>query len=343
MNNLGKSLLISLASLIFTLFLFELIYRLFFTAPSDNLPAWSDRPRRYFMAEGSTDFRDYAYSDQKPAGVFRIAVVGDSYSFAPYMQFTDAFPKVLERMLNLAGSQIKAEVINYGVPAYSTAHEVALVEKAIRQSADLIILQVTLNDPELKPYRPTGLNLNQIDKFGPLKLSPFWEKVTDLFRSWRFILERLHNLRTHRAYKEYFIDLFKNKKTFDHFKQSIEKISKTAIAANTKIVAVIFPLFGLPLDNKYPFFEIHKIAGDVLKETGIKVLDLYEPFKGIPLERLQVIVGVDRHPNEIAHRISAEAIYDWLEAEGILPDDLRIKNFYKERIGLNPKSTFASK
>ena len=153
-----KTFLANLLLLGFTLLLLlagaELVYRLL---PAQTAPR-NDRPAFYYSSEDAPDLRDRAYSAAKPAGTFRIAVVGDSFSFAPYMQFDDTFAKRLERMLNLNKTSSKVEVINYGLPRLSTSNEVKYVEQAVGEGADLVILQITLNDAELKPYAPgTGL------------------------------------------------------------------------------------------------------------------------------------------------------------------------------------------
>ena len=88
------------------------------------------------------------------------------------------------------------------------------------------------------------------------------------------------------------------------------------------------------MDDRYPFYEIHKKVDALLTSLGVPHLDLSSSFKGIPLERLQVIPGVDRHPNEIAHRMAAEAIYLWLEKEKAVPDELRILDRYATRLGI---------
>ena len=47
-----------------------------------------------------------------------------------------------------------------------------------------------------------------------------------------------------------------------------------------------------------------------------------------------MIPGVDRHPNELGHRIAGEQIYLWLEKQGLLPEELKIKKRYKTRTGI---------
>ena len=306
----------------------ELAFRLIHRAPQ----TWSDRPFAYFKNESSATLQDYNYSSKRPANVFRIAVIGDSYSFAPYMQFTDAFPKILERMLNLNNISEKVEVINYGVPAYSSSHEIASVKKALEEESNLIILQITLNDPELKPYRPTGIT--EFGRFGEYKPSGLNAFLCKYWRSYAYVRSRLHNTATHREYKKYFFDLFENPRGLRVFKKSLAEMKELSQQAGAPMVGVVFPLFGEPLDESYPFLPLHKLITDFLTELGAPALDLHGLYKGIPLERLQVIPGVDRHPNEIAHRMAAEQLYLWLFDQQLIPAKFKIKELFKERTGI---------
>ena len=110
------------------------------------------------------------------------------------------------------------------------------------------------------------------------------------------------------------------------------------------VVAVIFPLFGYPLDEKYPFRYIHEYIHQQLEKLGIKYLDLTGAYVGAPAERIVVLPGEDYHPNEIAHRIAAEEIYSWLVTEKILPADLAVKSLYNGRteIDLKPENRLDS-
>ncbi len=143
MRKILISLVLSLVGLLTGVIGVEILFRIFEWRGAKSQVAWSDRPAFYFQHEGSATLQDFNYQKQKPPNTFRIAVVGDSFSFAPYMQFTDAFPKKLEQMLNLNSTALRAEVLNYGVPGYSTSHEIAKVDEAISQGTDLIILQIT--------------------------------------------------------------------------------------------------------------------------------------------------------------------------------------------------------
>lgn len=336
MSSLKKfvlSLLPPLVGIAASLVCLELVLRLFSPSRSQSGPSWSDRPAFYFRSPSVPSMQDYPHSPSKPTGIFRIAAIGDSFTFAPYMQFTDTYPKKLEAMLNLRDGGRTTEVINYGVPAYSTSHEVSVVASAIEENADLIVLQITLNDPEVKHHTPTGLRENMDDRFGALKMDGTLGALAARWRTLGFVLNRLHNSKTHRAYIDYFKDLFENPRSWNPFVESMKKITASAQTAKKPLVAVVFPLFGLPMDEQYPFYDIHAKVVELMQSLSVPVLDLSPIYKGIPLERMQVIPGVDRHPNEIAHRMAAERIYLWLEEQHLLPQDALITEKFATRLG----------
>jgi len=329
------SLAVALGGIILALIAVEIVVRLVLPARRGNGPGWDDRPLFYFRAPQMPGMQDFPYEVPKPEGIFRIAAVGDSFTFAPYMQFTDTYVKKLETMLNVNSNTRRTQVINYGVPAYSTSHEVPVVKKSLEEGADVILLQITLNDPEVKQHTPKGLRENMDDRFGPLALTGNMGWLQSHWKTFGFVANRLHNTQTHRNYVSYFNDLFENPRSWKPFTESMTRLASTVKEANKPLVAVVFPLFGLPLDEKYPFNEIHRKVSDLMQGLGVPVLDLSPIYKGIPLERLQVIPGVDRHPNEIAHRMAAEKIYLWLEEQKLIPAEALISEKFATRLGID--------
>lgn len=248
---------LSFLGIFFALLGVEVLVRVLLWKQGTRAP-WSDRPSYYFAKEGGRSLQDYSYAVPKSAETFRIAVVGDSFSFAPYMQFTDTFPKKLEVMINLNQVPLRGEVINYGVPAYSSSHEVSVVEQALKEQADLVLLQITLNDPELKPYRPTGIRKDIPDKFAPFNPTGAKAKLYSMWRTAGYVAERLHNTATHRAYRNYFYGLFDHPKGYRVYRESLERMRSLCKDANIPFVAVVFPLFGVPFDESYPFLSLHE-------------------------------------------------------------------------------------
>ena len=327
-----KNLVLSLFSLLLCFLFAEVALRI---VPEKEQVKWNDRPVFYFR--DMPTMQSHKYNPIKPKDTFRIAVIGDSFTFAPYMQFTDTFVSKLEQMLNL--NSRRTEVINYGVPAYSTSHEVAVAKKAIKEQADLVVLQITLNDPEYKAHRPSAIKeqKNKDDPFGPYRAP---DTFLGKFKLYNFVMQKLHNNKSHKAYAKYFLDLFEGNEHYPLFERSMHEIVQTVKQAKKPIASVTFPLFGLPMDETYPFYSIHKKVDDLLNKLNVNHLDLSDAYKNIPLERLQVLPGVDRHPNEIAHRIAAEKIYLWLEEKELLPKDILIQDKFATRLGVNEQRQY---
>lgn len=333
-KGLRNGLLLTLVSLALTILIIEGGVRIWEACRLQSA-TWSDRPEEYFAHEEQTSLQDFPRGNAVNKEGFRIAVVGDSFTFAPYLQIEDTFPKRLERWLNLNSNQPKVEVFNLGVPRYSSSHEIQVVKDILEQKPQIVLLQITLNDPELKPYTPRELDLTQPDRFAATKLNG---GIYDIWRTLALVKERLNNSHARTEYIDYHKRLFAGKRTWNSFRSSIEQMKNISDKAGAKFIAVIFPLFGIPSDRDYPFDAVHSKVSKLLTELNVPHLDLLSAFNGIPLERLQVIPGVDRHPNEIAHRIAAEKILKWWEREKILPPSIFPKKRSSKRIGLDFKS-----
>ena len=67
----------------------------------------------------SVGLRDGEYGTTKPRHVYRIAVVGDSYTVPSGVRVEDAYHTLLENRLNAGSRRTRYEVINFGVPGYA--------------------------------------------------------------------------------------------------------------------------------------------------------------------------------------------------------------------------------
>lgn len=323
------SVLLMLIGLVIALGALEVTLRLL----PKGAPALDDRPKGYFTPADSDNLQDYRIAP-KPAKTFRIAAVGDSFTFGPYLQFDDAYPKRMERWLNLnRPHQTPAvEVINYGVPRFSTFHEVGSVEKALQDGADLIVLQITLNDPEQKLDWPTELIPDESGEVGGAKRAHSWWSSLKIVQ---FVTQRFQNTRSQRLYREYFFKLFtKNTPGYEQFLNSFTSIRILCKRYKVPLVAVVFPLFGVEVGPQYPFWPIHQQLHEDLDFRGIPNFDISDAYRGLPVERLQVLPGYDRHPNEIGHRIAAEQIIAELHRRELLPPGVYPSAIEPRRIGI---------
>jgi hypothetical protein len=329
-SNWRERLTLLVFGTVISLVMLELGYRVF-SHEFPSSPSRKDRPQHYFFPEGSVSMRDYVYTAKKPPNTYRIVVVGDSFTFGTGMHFDDTFSKRIERILNLNKGGPKVEVLNYGIPGYSSEQEVLLVKRALHREADLVLTEITLNDPELQPFHVTNPNF---DPSGNVRLD---RPIFQYWKSLAFIWTRLASSQSHRFYKDYYFKLFNDHENWGRFTRSLKEMKHASAKKGAKFAAVIFPLFSHALDDNYPFLPLHQKIDGMLTEQEIPYLDLYPAYKDIPETRLQIIPGVDSHPNEIGHRIAAEAITRWLERKHIIPQELKIRNHKRTRYGYAPR------
>lgn len=93
-------------------------------------------------------FRGPGHSVEKPAGVHRTLILGDSFTAGLHVPEADTYPARLQAHLNARSpGDATFEVINAGVPGYSTAQELALFrEVGWTLHPDLVVLAVYLGN-----------------------------------------------------------------------------------------------------------------------------------------------------------------------------------------------------
>jgi len=130
-----------------------------------GLTAWFKREGGALVEVNAAGRRDQHVPIGKPEGVYRIAVLGDSYSEAFQVEREQAYWALLPGRLQGCGFGLgkRFEVLNFGVSGYGTAQEyLVLASRAILYQPDLVLLQFTNgndvmnNSSALEPekYRP---------------------------------------------------------------------------------------------------------------------------------------------------------------------------------------------
>lgn len=101
----------------------------------------------YTVTANSLGFPGPEYPVEKPAGVYRILVVGDAFSSAEGVDTDLAWPRLLEHDLNQQSAAQSAEVLNFAVTGYGPNQYAAVIETyAPVYRPDLIIVEAFVND-----------------------------------------------------------------------------------------------------------------------------------------------------------------------------------------------------
>jgi hypothetical protein len=263
-----------------------------------------DTKRRAMQPRNSRGYRDRERSPAKPPGVRRVVVLGDSFAWGASVEFEDAYPQRLERGLNRRRRE-RWEVVNLALPGMNTVdHAAQLEQEGMAYEPDLILLGYVFNDSE----DATAAEARRAADWAQAPVDPP-RGALDRSALFRMVRTRLwataENRRRVSGYKSMYAE---GAPGWVAARKALKSMGALCRTRGVPFVVAIFPLFGNPLDGRYPFPEVHQKVSEAAAEAGARVVDLLPAYRGLRWELL-VVDGVDdEHPNEIAHRIAANVI-----------------------------------
>jgi lysophospholipase L1-like esterase len=121
-------------------------------------PSWTREPRGEgddkVYTSNSLGFRGPEVVVPKPPGRYRIVCLGASTTYSDAVGDEDAYPFLMERMLREARPGRDIEVVNAGVPSYTTAESLAnLAFRVLDLQPDAIVVYHACNDYRPRVYR----------------------------------------------------------------------------------------------------------------------------------------------------------------------------------------------
>jgi hypothetical protein len=124
------------------------------TTTSDNWSYFATRWRRSKVRLNRLGFREREFDFAKPPGVYRIAVIGDSFTFGQGIDEEARFSNLIRQRLNdWKGAY---DVLNFGRAGTETVHHLKILTGLVLWAApDFVLLQWYINDVETdKSRRP---------------------------------------------------------------------------------------------------------------------------------------------------------------------------------------------
>jgi hypothetical protein len=113
------------------------------TVLAPGMEGWQRDEGSAYVKVSAQGLRDRDHAVAKPAGTYRIAVLGDSYAEAMQVDLDRAFWALLPKKLEACrfGGGKKVETVNFGVSGYGTGHELLTLQNRVWQySPDLVLL-----------------------------------------------------------------------------------------------------------------------------------------------------------------------------------------------------------
>lgn len=222
----------------------------------------------------------------KPEGVVRIALLGDSFAFGWGVEQEKIFAAVMEERLNRdLGGEGSVEVLNFGVPGYSTFQEVEqFLEWGVKFEPDIVLVFFVDNDFGL-PFFIRSLDdskeITTVNRFQAMR-----DQQTD---------------KEERAKTSDYLDSINPNRRLKVLAEEMEK-------KNVPVYLTINPRRDVAKDEQGLW---------VLKSgTNLQYVSIRDEFVQIVRERgltpEEITLPDDPHPNAVRHEIYGNLIADFL-------------------------------
>lgn len=315
LRSIFVGMILCIASLLLTLLVVEALLRTgVLSSAMPQRTSIQERPRSRMALP---DFREPGFELGPKGDAFRILVIGDSFAWGDGVYWYDAFAPRLERRLNTVSRGERFEVINWSRPGWNTVRQVRTVEGRLDElDPDLVILAFVLNDPE--PVEKSLLEQMLSAAEGRLPRSGLSAWLFEHSRLYSLIWTRLENSRTHRELGNFYRSLYEGEH-WQACQRALKRLRNSTRRREVPMALVIFPVFDSPMDDRYPYADLHAQVGAAGENLEIPVLDLLQVFQGMDTARLAVVPFTNAHPSEIAHRVAADGILDYLVRGRLVP------------------------
>ena len=243
---------------------------------------------------------------EKTENVFRIIVVGDSFTFGSVVPYEATYPFQLEELLNeTGGKSLKYEVINLGYPAYDPVKELAVLEKVgFDYQPDLVIIGYNLNDvSDITPPSPEEKNslLMKLMKRSRLFLNGYFAIRRWLDPSYAGIIGRSGDIN----------DMYKDDNpNWIKCRQVLMSLIQKVQDHHASSVVVILPHLR-PFGDRYPFQKAVNQVQKFCRESQIPVVNILPLLHDENPKELQAH-RLDAHPNKRYYQIVANALNNYI-------------------------------
>lgn len=257
---------------------------------------------RFGRPRNARGYRDAERPLEKAAGTRRLLVIGDSFAWGASIEYEDTWAQRLERGLMRRRGE-RWEVVNLALPGLgATDYAAQLAAEGLAYAPDAVIVGWVLNDAETKDEmkaRERAFAERERRPASPFEVSALYRYVRDRLRATQDARERI----------AYHRRLYSNEDPgWQGARRALKTIGALCRERGLPWIVAVFPMFGDPLDERYPFADVHAKVAQAAAEAGARVVDLLPAYRGLRSEVLVVNGPLDEHPNEIAHRIAASVL-----------------------------------
>ena len=271
------------------------------------------RSGRVLYRYNDAGFRDAHHEIDKPAGLKRIVVLGDSVTEGYEVEWQDIFARVLQSRLG-----DRYEVINIAAGGLNTRQEIHLFERVgTRYGPDLVVLNFVLNDVGFDTkFAPAQRAAEQGDSriaMLNLPIPPGFKRLLKSSALIYFLKDRLESLRARlvgdEAGNDYYARIWASEVDRRNVTDAFLRLAELQRGGHFEVVVMIWPL--MTEFRAYRFGWIHEWVAREATKTGFTVIDLLPRLSSVPYRSLQVSAEDNVHTNALGHRLGAEAFLAW--------------------------------
>jgi lysophospholipase L1-like esterase len=351
-------------SLLAALAVTEVVVRVFAPQPTGityqdryGLPMHWPGITRYLSQYGhdvtfnSVGMRDREHPVAKPPGVFRILLLGDSFTEALQVPFEASLPSLLEA-LGTKESGRPVEVINAGVSGWGTDDELRYLSTyGLKYQPDLVVVAMTLHndisdnlrqewhrirggelvDQPREPARFLDYKITQLKAYLSTRLQTY--------QLWRRVRHGSEIRQVGRQLNAHVVQLFETPPPpsivngVELTGLLLRRLQAVAQASGGRVALVLLPLRYQLTDSTFAEFVRHSgvppvrmnirepqnLIRPIADSLGMPVIDLLPAFRAWAAESsAPLFLEWDGHWNEAGHRLAADALVDGLLSTGSL-------------------------
>lgn len=276
----------------------------------------------------SRGLRDREYTLEKPAGTFRVAVIGSSFALPVGVPIEQAFHSLLEERLSREHPERPAQFLNFAVGMYNPEQMLGMLElRALAYDPDLVIFTTTrlsaprmLDVPAAKPPDLAGIPTFQ--RSYPIFQSFFWRVAEQRLSHGAPPPERDRVGLLEGAFQRVAAALWEDARplSFAGRKQpppaQTSALDRLAELGRRRQLPIALVRLEYDLSESDP--SDAELAARC-RALALPCHDTRSAFAGTRARDFW-IYALDPHPNAAAHAIFADSIESFLRAQGLLPD-----------------------
>ncbi len=305
--------LVAVASLVLCVIAVEVIARLILSDIGTTGDRGTYHSQRWYAEnpprENHLGFRDRSFAAHPGPGDFRIAMVGDSFTFGAGILEHDRISNLLQDSMNDQGKG-RFEVLNFGQPGANYEELEKNMRVAIREAnPHFILLQWYLNDlDDRQDRRPKPKQLGSILHHDLISFSVLYFLVSHAFSNAQVMVGFIDA----DAYYARFLDAEDpiSTRAMARFRGVVD------VARDAGVPIAVFawpdltrPLSGNPSNPVIDWFLMN------CRELSIECVDLRAALKKEPNHERLVVNRFDAHASAFANRMAAELLLQTLGPE----------------------------